>query len=124
VLLASLETSGHALAAEKNTTSLQNTMATSSVVSLTNEDRLLLGLTPVTYNYSLERAAQMKAEDMVKNGYFDHNSPDGKQPWYWMEKAGYDFVSAGENLGIGFTSAKNLEMAWMKSPSHRAKHSQ
>ena len=36
----------------------------------------------------LNKAAQMKAEDMIENDYFEHISPDGKYPWEWLKPSG------------------------------------
>lgn len=92
----------------------------SVLVDQTNENRLTEQLGTLTQNAALERAAQMKAEDMAAKGYFSHNSPDGKTPWYWFEQAGYDYAAAGENLAVNFTDSKDVTEAWMHSPAHRA----
>ena len=61
----------------------------------------------------------MKAQDMATLGYFAHVSPDGKTPWYWIEKVGYDYQYAGENLAINFSDSKDVTNAWMASPLHK-----
>src|ERR1700722_13373901 len=61
----------------------------SSLVDLANGDRAQNGLPPLTINSQLQEAAQLKANDMVANGYFAHTSPSGKDPWYWFQQAGY-----------------------------------
>ena len=68
----------------------------------------------------LSAAAQKKANDMALDGYFAHVSPSGKTPWYWYTSVGYYYVRAGENLAMNFDTPKELEMAWMASPTHRA----
>lgn len=90
------------------------------LVDQTNENRHSEQLRSLTTNSVLEHAAQMKAEDMAAKGYFSHNSPDGKTPWYWFEQAGYDYAAAGENLAVNFTDSKDVTEAWMHSPLHRA----
>jgi uncharacterized protein YkwD len=92
----------------------------SVLVEQTNESRQMEQLTSLTRNSVLERAAQLKAEDMAAKGYFSHNSPDGKTPWYWFAQAGYDYAAAGENLAVNFTDSKDVTEAWMHSPAHRA----
>lgn len=92
----------------------------SVLVDQTNEKRFANELTTLTVNPVLEQAARMKAQDMATRGYFAHNSPDGKEPWYWFEKAGYDYIAAGENLAVNFTDSKDVTDAWMHSPTHRA----
>jgi len=68
----------------------------------------------------LTAAAQAKAEDMAKNNYWAHNSPDGKTPWTFLTGAGYQYQTAGENLAYGFNSADESIAGWMGSPEHRA----
>ena len=91
-----------------------------ALVSLTNEDREVHGLAGVIEDAVLSRAAQAAAEDMAARGYFAHVSPDGKTPWYWLEQAGYKYSYAGENLAVNFTDSKDVQSAWMESPTHRA----
>lgn len=92
----------------------------SAIVNLTNVDRGVNNLHYLAVNPVLERAAQLKAEDMAKKEYFAHTSPEGVSPWYWFKEAGYAFAYAGENLAIRFTDSIDVERAWMNSPSHRA----
>lgn len=90
------------------------------LVDLANKDRDQNDVMPLTVNPVLVAAAQMKADDMVKNEYFAHTSPAGITPWYWFGQAGYKFVYAGENLAIDFSESIDVNDAWMKSPLHRA----
>ncbi len=90
------------------------------LVDLANEDRAADDLGTLAVNPVLEEAARMKAEDMAKNEYFAHVSPDGVDPWYWFYRAGYQFSSAGENLAINFVDSDDVNRAWMDSPGHRA----
>lgn len=91
-----------------------------ALVALTNQDRVAGGLDGVTEDVLLDRAAQAAAEDMATKGYFAHVSPEGKDPWYWLNQVGYDYSYAGENLAVNFTDSQNVETAWMASPTHRA----
>jgi len=68
----------------------------------------------------LNQAAQLKAENMVANNYFNHTSPSGISPWYWFTKVGYNYKYAGENLAIGFFDSQEVYQAWLNSPEHRA----
>ncbi|PJA86889.1 MAG: hypothetical protein CO141_02375 [Candidatus Moranbacteria bacterium CG_4_9_14_3_um_filter_42_9] len=98
---------------------IASSITDSNVIKLVNEARAKKGLEALQENPKLSAAAQAKAQDMLKNDYFAHNSPSGKTPWYWMEKSGYDYKYAGENLAMNFTSAEEEQKAWMKSASHR-----
>ncbi|HTH93041.1 MAG TPA: CAP domain-containing protein [Candidatus Paceibacterota bacterium] len=87
--------------------------------TLINNERAQYSLQPLTVNSLLNEAAQAKANDMAANSYFAHTSPDGKTPWYWFDKVGYYYSSAGENLAVDFTNANDVTAAWMNSPTHR-----
>ena len=90
-----------------------------TLVSMTNSARAQNGLGSLSTNSELATAAYNKANDMLTQGYFAHNSPDGKTPWDFIKGAGYDYVYAGENLAIGYTDATELFDAWMNSVTHR-----
>ena len=92
----------------------------SVLIEQTNEERVADDLNGLVVNDTLVKVAQMKADDMAAKGYFAHNSPDGKTPWYWFKEAGYDYAAAGENLAVNFTDSKDVTNAWMHSPTHRA----
>lgn len=92
----------------------------SILIDLTNESRLAYNETPLVRNQILDHAAELKAEDMVREQYFAHNSPKGVTPWHWFKEAGYMFLYAGENLAINFTDAVAVRDAWLASPTHRA----
>jgi hypothetical protein len=87
---------------------------------LANSDREAEGLSTLTVSPVLEKAAALKASDMAEKGYFAHVTPEGYQPWYWFQKAGYKYTYAGENLAINFGDSDEVNEAWMKSPTHRA----
>lgn len=91
-----------------------------TLVELSNQKRGANNLSVLKENFSLERAAQMKADDMARSGYFSHDSPSGLTPWYWIEKAGYAFSYAGENLAVNFFDSGDVVDAWLASPTHRA----
>lgn len=90
------------------------------LVDQTNQNRTAEKLGGLTPNPLLERAAQLKADDMALKGYFAHNAPDGTTPWHWFDEAGYNYAAAGENLAVNFTDSKDVTEAWLSSPSHRA----
>lgn len=91
----------------------------SVLIDLTNESRIAFNESPLVRNTLLDKAAQMKATDMVEHEYFAHNSPTGVTPWHWFKEAGYTFLYAGENLAINFVDAQAVRDAWLASPKHR-----
>jgi len=88
--------------------------------AFTNDKRQSQNLAVLTVNPILNRAAEMKATDMATKSYFAHTSPEGKTPWYWLEKVGYEYQYAGENLAVNFSDSKDVTNAWMASPTHKA----
>lgn len=90
------------------------------LISYTNEKRLENNLPRLKENVQLTQAAQLKANDMVKRGYFSHNTPEGLLPWHWLKLSGYTYDQAGENLAVNFNDSKDVVEAWMNSPTHKA----
>lgn len=94
--------------------------AKEEIVSQTNAFREFLGLGDLKENTVLDQAASQKLQNMITNQYFAHTSPAGISPWHWIETNNYGYTYAGENLAIGFLTAKDTVDAWENSPSHRA----
>lgn len=92
----------------------------SALIALTNADRAEVGIAELKENATLAAAAQLKADDMAAKGYFAHVTPDGKQPWHWLDQAGYSYTYAGENLAVNFDDSRDVEEAWVNSPTHYA----
>lgn len=97
----------------------EDAMNTEMIIELVNEARSANGIGEVEKNDKLFEAAEKKAEDMFKEGYFAHTSPSGITPWHWFDASGYDYVYAGENLAINFNNEQDQQNAWMKSDLHR-----
>ncbi len=89
------------------------------LLKYTNETRAKVGLKPLSMNQELSEAAQSKAQDMFKVGYWAHVSPMGTKPWDFILDQDYDYVYAGENLAKNFSNSKDVVEAWYTSPSHR-----
>src|SRR3989344_4334180 len=90
------------------------------IIAETNKVRTANNLSPLKANFKLDAAASEKLSDRIGKGYFAHNNPEGIAPWFWIEKNGYNYTHAGENLALGFLKADETVTAWMNSPSHRA----
>jgi uncharacterized protein YkwD len=91
----------------------------SRVVELTNRSRAEARLAPLAVSPALTAAARAKLEDMLRRDYFEHRTPDGRQPWWFMQAAGYRLRAAGENLAKGYRTEIELQRGWMKSRAHR-----
>lgn len=99
----------------------ETNLTVEGVVTETNKHREQLGRTPLHINKKLNLAAQAKLDDMFRQQYFEHESPDGKRPADVIKAAGYDYIVVGENLALGnYKTDEILVQAWMDSPGHRA----
>lgn len=90
-----------------------------TLLEQTNKERNKHNLVSLTINNQLSKAAQAKAENMVSEDYWSHNTPSGKTPWAFITDSGYQYQTAGENLAYGFRGAKETVRGWMNSPEHR-----
>ncbi len=63
-------------------------------------DILTEGLPPLTFNLQLYTAARAHAEDMFKEEYYGHDSPDGRTYEDRIREAGYDPLASGESIGL------------------------
>ncbi|WP_223634768.1 S-layer homology domain-containing protein [Planococcus sp. 4-30] len=88
-------------------------------IALVNEKRQAAGVGKVLEDPELSKIAQLKAEDMARNNYFDHTSPTYGLPWEMAVDLGYPTNQVGENLASGYITADETVMAWMESPGHK-----
>lgn len=90
------------------------------IIEWTNIQREKKGLPLLKENQNLNVSAKMKAEDMLKEQYFEHVSLKGEEVSDLAEIAGYQFITIGENLAFGnFENDEILVQGWMDSPGHR-----
>ncbi len=89
------------------------------IISLTNEFRKEKGLDVLVKNDKLMQSAKMKAEDMKKQEYFAHISPDGIELWNLVQQVDYNYSIIAENIAEGYFSAESVVDAWMNSEGHR-----
>ena len=90
------------------------------VLRLVNEQRAKNGLAALTLSDKLCELAELKAEDMVANGYFDHTSPTYGTPFDMLKQFGVPYRSAGENIAAGQSTPEEVMNDWMNSAGHRA----
>lgn len=103
----------------KSVLSYASSTSVNSLLKETNDKRADNKSPLLNLSDSLESAAQLKAQDMASRNYWSHVTPDGKQPWYFIEQAGYGYSTAAENLAYGFNSSGETVSGWMNSPEHR-----
>jgi uncharacterized protein YkwD len=86
---------------------------------LLNDTRGLRGVSEVSENAALNRAASDHARDMVRHNYLSHTGRNGSTPGDRAAAAGYDWDYISENIARGFTTEEGVMNGWMASPSHR-----
>lgn len=91
-----------------------------AVFRLVNDERSNAGVAPYEWNAELALAAQLHAEDMVAQGYFDHVSLDGRSFVDRIAEAGYDASPRAENIAAGQRTPEQVMASWMGSSGHRA----
>lgn len=90
-----------------------------AMIDLVNKERTNGGLKALKLDTNLRAVARAHSEDMFRQGYFSHFSPEGKTVADRASKAGIDFLVIGENLAY----APSLDLAHqglMNSEGHRA----
>lgn len=99
------------------------------LLGLINADRAAEGADALSLNDLLDQAANAHTSDMLDQGYFEHNAPDGSTPGDRIESAGYHPQTWGENIayvsddGNGQADAAEVEQLHqnlMNSPGHHA----
>ncbi len=87
---------------------------------LVNQTRQAAGLQPLTLEARRSHVAQLHAGDMASQNFFSHNSLDGRTPFDRLTDAGIRYMTAGENIALGQSSAASVLNSWMRSEGHRA----
>ncbi len=98
-----------------------------AVLCLINRERVRHGERSLKGRRRLARAARAHSHDMVRYGYFSHDSPNGQTPLDRIRSTGFISRnlswSIGENIAWGtgrLATPREIVSAWMHSPGHRA----
>lgn len=89
------------------------------VFNLINQQRANNGLSALKIDNEVQRVSRIKAQDLVDNNYFAHESPVYGTPFNMLKNFGITYKSAGENLA-GNSNNNAAVTAWMNSSGHRA----
>jgi uncharacterized protein YkwD len=93
--------------------------AEQEMFKMVNTERSKAGLELVAFDNELRDVARDHSDDMFKQGYFSHQSLDGRSPFERMEDAEITFGYAGENLALAPSTPLAMQ-GLMNSPGHRA----
>lgn len=88
------------------------------LLDLINAERSKAGIPPLAFDMPLQKVARLKAQDMVNNNYFSHQSPTYGSPFDMMRQFDVTFRTAGENIA-GNQTLEGAVKAWMNSEGHR-----
>ena len=88
------------------------------LLNLINNEREKNGLIKLQVLPRLQEIAMIKAEDMVKNNYFSHESPNYGNPFDMMKNFGITYKTAGENIA-GNSSIEGAFNSWLSSENHK-----
>ena len=106
-----------------NNQSTQNTSSMNAnekeVFDLINKQRTNQGLQALKVDNEVQRVARIKAQDMVDNNYFSHNSPTYGTPFDMLKSFKISYKTAGENIAGNSTNSGAVN-AWMNSSGHKA----
>lgn len=92
--------------------------AESQMLALLNEERVAVGLRPLTIDARLVPVARAHSEEMFRLRYFGHQSPRTGSPFDRIDAAGIRYSRAGENLAYA-QSVAVAHRGLMASAGHR-----
>jgi uncharacterized protein YkwD len=75
---------------------------------------------PLTMNPILRCSSRLHSLDMYERDYFEHDTPDGIDPFERMAEAGFEGSRMGENIAQGQGTPEEVMEAWMDSDGHCA----
>lgn len=111
--------SGGGSSSNNNTNTANLTTDELEVFNLINNQRTKNGLSALKIDAEVQNVARIKAQDMVKNNYFAHNSPTYGSPFDMLNSFKVSYKTAGENIA-GNSSNSAAVTAWMNSSGHKA----
>jgi uncharacterized protein YkwD len=89
------------------------------LLALHNRERAEAKKPPLALDAKLTAAARVHARDMAEHGKMSHEGSDGSKPARRIERQGYHYRRAGENVAYGQTTPGRVMRGWMDSPHHR-----
>ena len=84
------------------------------VLKLINAERTKQGLQELKIDAETQKVVRIKAQDMVDNNYFSHNSPTYGSPFDMLKSFKVSYKTAGENIA-GNSNNSGAVNAWMNS---------
>ena len=86
------------------------------VYEITNNYRSLVGVSSLTLDSSLVKAASIRAKELSDN--FSYSSPKGSSCFTVLSELGISYGTAGENIAAGYSSSQSVMEGWRSSSGH------
>jgi uncharacterized protein YkwD len=93
-----------------------------TMLDLHNKQRATKQLKALCVHPDLQKAAEAHSQDMIDKDYFAHDSQNGTTFAQRIEREGYNYRTAGENIAWGsgpLGSPDNTFKNWMNSTGHK-----
>ncbi|MEU7573125.1 CAP domain-containing protein [Micromonospora sp. NPDC049240] len=89
------------------------------VVDLVNQERAKAGCKALGVDSKLTLAAQRHSQDQADHKTMTHDGSDGSDVGQRLDRVGYAWRAAAENVAWGQQGPAEVMDAWMNSPGHR-----
>jgi uncharacterized protein YkwD len=90
------------------------------VATIVNARRIEHGLRPLRFAPPVNIAAQKHSRDQARMRLMTHTGSDGTTCGDRLLREGYRWSTWGENVAVGYPTARAVVRAWMHSAGHRA----
>jgi uncharacterized protein YkwD len=90
------------------------------MLALVNAERSRRGLGPMVLDGRLSNTAQLHSQDQAARQTMSHTGGDGSTLRDRMNRSGFPWRAAGENVAYGYPTAASVMVGWMNSSGHRA----
>ena len=87
------------------------------VFEIVNQERIKAGVKPLKFNNDMYKAAMVRAKECDES--FSHDRPNGTSCFTALKEAGVKYLSAGENIAMGYRTPADVMNGWMNSEGHR-----
>lgn len=81
-------------------------------------DELKPAVRVLSWNCSLEDAAELHSQDMGRYEFFEHTGSDGLLAGDRIQVQGYQPLVWAENIAEGYDSVQDVVQEWLESPAH------
>ena len=88
------------------------------LLNLINDERKKNNLNEFKIDEELQNVAKLKAEDLVKNNYFSHNSPTYGSPYEMLKEYNISYKTGSENIA-GNKDINSAFESFMNSETHK-----